>query len=163
MGELPLDDPRWCPMETAIELCQRQIDATRFAIVDLMQAMASGKLRSKRRNRVSGIREHVNAEFWLTREGRDSMPPGPADNWAGTGSGGPILTACMHSRSENRHASASPATLAVAVRPRSSRTSRNGCRKDTASTWRQTRDWRRSCGTWPSHTCSNWQRPSTRL
>lgn len=70
MGELPLDDPRWCPMQAAIELRWRQTGATRLAIADLEQYMASGRLRCMRRDLASGKRERVSAAFWATYQGR---------------------------------------------------------------------------------------------
>lgn len=70
MDEPPLDDPRWCPMQTAIVLRTRQTGTERLAINDLEQDMAGGKLRSMRRHIVNGSRECVSAEFWTTCQGR---------------------------------------------------------------------------------------------
>ena len=63
MDKLPLDDPRWWPMQNAIELRKAQTGDHDFAVMDLEQAMASGKLHSMRRSRHSGEREHLSPPF----------------------------------------------------------------------------------------------------
>src|SRR5260221_12116233 len=65
MGKLPLNDPRWCAMQTAIELHQQQTGAMPLAITDLEQAMASDKLRSMRRDLMTGAPEPLQASFWI--------------------------------------------------------------------------------------------------
>ena len=58
------NDPLWYPMEAAIDLREQQTGDLGAAVLDLEQAMASGKLRSMRRNRVSSECERVAASFW---------------------------------------------------------------------------------------------------
>jgi hypothetical protein len=65
MGKLPLDDPRWCAMQAAIELRQRQTGAIPLAITDLERAMASDKLRSMRRDSSTGAPERLEPSFWI--------------------------------------------------------------------------------------------------
>jgi hypothetical protein len=65
MGKLPLNDPRWCPMQAAIELRQGQTGAMPLAITDLEHAMESGKLRSMRRDITTGACEELEASFWV--------------------------------------------------------------------------------------------------
>ena len=177
-----------CPMQAAIELRQQQTGNLSLAIVELDRGLASGELRSMRRNIASGKAESLFATFWTKKLGIDfrfrsegvprlfALPEPPrivfrptsAHEAAGRVEGWmyyvwrPDLDRLYAQPQRKTKSKRKPGDVGR-LRPRSTRTSRNGCRKDTASTWRQTRDWRRSCGTWPSHTCSNWQRPSTRL
>jgi hypothetical protein len=64
MDKLPLDDPRWCTIKAAIDQRDDQTGSRTVAIIDLEKAMASGKLRSKRRNTVTGKYELVSAPYW---------------------------------------------------------------------------------------------------
>jgi len=61
MNQLPLDDPRWWPMQNAIEHREAQTGDHDLAVMDLEQAMAGGKLPSMRRSRQSGRREQLSS------------------------------------------------------------------------------------------------------
>ena len=63
MDKLLLDGLRWCPIWEAIELRKAQTGDHDLAVMDLQQAMVSGKLRSMRRSRQSGGREHISPPF----------------------------------------------------------------------------------------------------
>lgn len=65
MGEPPLDDPRWLAVKLAIDLREQQTGASGLAVWDLEQAMASGRLRSMRRDlRDPASIEQLEAAFW---------------------------------------------------------------------------------------------------
>ena len=64
MGELPLDDPRWISLQTAIELRQHQTGDKWIALGDLERGLASDQLRCWRRNIASNKCEEVRARFW---------------------------------------------------------------------------------------------------
>jgi hypothetical protein len=66
MGKLPLNDPRWLAMKAAIDLREQQTADVGLALRDIEQAMASGKLRSMRRDLAGGEAELVAAVFWET-------------------------------------------------------------------------------------------------
>ena len=57
------DDPRWCPMLEAIELRTAQLGDRDMAILDLEQAIESGKLRGMRWSCASGESERLTAPF----------------------------------------------------------------------------------------------------
>jgi hypothetical protein len=59
----PPDDPRWCPMLEAIELRTAQLGDRDMAILDLEQAIESGKLRGMRWSCASGESERLTAPF----------------------------------------------------------------------------------------------------
>jgi hypothetical protein len=58
------DDPRWIPIKAAVQARERQAGALRLAIVDLEDAMRSGRLRAMRRDFETGERAHMAAAFW---------------------------------------------------------------------------------------------------
>ena len=64
----PLDDPRWCAMQTVIEDRERQTGAIPLAITDLEKAMASGNPRTMRRDLTTGTPEHLKESFWVKHE-----------------------------------------------------------------------------------------------
>jgi hypothetical protein len=61
----PLDDPRWRGMMEVIDLRRQQNIGLIDAVTDLEQAMATGKLRSMRRNVSTGAREQIDDLFWI--------------------------------------------------------------------------------------------------
>ena len=62
---IPLDDPhRWLPLRSAIEMRQQQTGDVRIAVLDLEDAMRSGKLRAMRRDLATGKRARVERGFW---------------------------------------------------------------------------------------------------
>jgi hypothetical protein len=61
MDKLYLDDPRWWPMQKAIDERAAQTGAFELAVQDLQHEMAIGRLRGMRRARGSGKRELLSA------------------------------------------------------------------------------------------------------
>jgi hypothetical protein len=60
------NDPRWLPMQSAIELRQKQTGATWLAILDLERVMAAGDLPSMRRHGEHGeLCQQLNGPFWV--------------------------------------------------------------------------------------------------
>src|SRR5262245_1444466 len=59
----PTEDPRWFPMLEAIELRTKQLGDRDLAILDLEQAIESGKLRGMRWSCASGERKRLTAPF----------------------------------------------------------------------------------------------------
>jgi hypothetical protein len=66
MEKLPLNDPRWIPIWTAIDLRAAQIADRELAVTDLERAMEGGELRGMRRSRDSG-----ECEYWLEPSRRE--------------------------------------------------------------------------------------------
>jgi hypothetical protein len=60
----PLDDPRWFALKAALQVREKQTGDPQLAMVDLQQAMASGKLRSMRRDVKTGEYERLEPAFW---------------------------------------------------------------------------------------------------
>jgi len=90
MDKPPLDDPRWWPMQNAIKLLKAQTGGRDFAVMDLKQAMTSGKLRGMRRSRHNGEREHLSPPFenqffvWFCSNDPEAREAEnyPLDDWA---------------------------------------------------------------------------------
>ena len=75
MGELPLNDPRWYTLKAAIDRREQQTGAVSLVVTDLERDLESDKLRSMRRNLLTGECEHVPAIFWRDHVIDITLPP----------------------------------------------------------------------------------------
>ena len=63
--ELPLDDPRWRPVREEFKLISQYSGHRNLAVLDLNEALANGRVRSRRRHTESGERERLPSKFWV--------------------------------------------------------------------------------------------------
>jgi hypothetical protein len=63
--ELPLDDPRWRPVREEFKLISQYCGHRNLAVLDLNEALANGRVRSRRRHTESGERERLPSKFWV--------------------------------------------------------------------------------------------------